>query len=128
MALMFYPHEDDLHSASLDERLDVLMDSAESYKAVVLDSAAKVSSAVDPTKRITPKDVLFAFNWEEVAKVLREIRELSEGAPLQKSIKADKLKKLANIYEVLRGAKMPKLEAVRIALVNEANHLGAGAA
>ena len=128
MALIFYPHEEDLDSATLDERLDVLMDAAERYKAAILDAAAKAVAVPDPTKRNSPKDILIAFNWEELSKVLREIRELPEGTSIHKSVKGAKLKTLANVYEVLRGAKMPKLEAVRIALANEANQLGAGAA
>jgi hypothetical protein len=129
MPIVFYPYEDDLNSASLEEKLEVLMDAAERYKAAILDIAAKTSAvAVDPLKRNSPKDVMHAFNWEEIAKVLREIREMSEGTPIQKSAKAEKLTKLAEIYEVLRAAKMPKLEAVRIALINEAGQLKMGMA
>lgn len=127
MPLTFYPHEDDLESATLEEKLEVLFDASERYKAAVLDAGAKpvetpaVSS--DNNHRAIPRDIPIAFNWEEIAKVLNEIRQLPEATPVNKNAKADKLMKLAEIYEVLRGAKMPKLEAVRIALVNEASQL-----
>lgn len=124
MSLVFYPHEDDLASSSLEEKLEVLMESAERYKAAVLD-ASKAPVTVDANKRIIPRDIQIAFNWEEIAKVLSEIRQLPESSQTNKLVKAEKLTKLAEIYEVLRGAKMPKLEAVRLALMNEASQLKA---
>ena len=42
---------------------------------------------------------------------------------VNKLAKADHLKKLAEVYEVLRAARMPKLEAVRLALMNESMQL-----
>lgn len=123
MPLIFYPHEDDLDSSSLQERLDILMDAAERYKAIMLDLAAKAGPGMDSLKRNIPKDIAHSYNWEEISKILREIREMPESSSNQKTIKAEKLTKLADIYEVLRGAKMPKLEAVRLALINEANQL-----
>ncbi len=52
--------------------------------------------------------------------VLREVREMPEADRSARIAKADLLTKLAEIYEVLRAAKMPRLEAVRIALMSEA--------
>ena len=121
MAILFYPHEDELEANTLDQRLEILLESAERYKAAILDLSSKATGL--EKKRGTPHDVLHAYNWEEIAKLLREIRNLPESMPNQKTTKADKITKLAEIYEVLRGAKMAKLEAVRIALMNEARQL-----
>jgi hypothetical protein len=124
MPLIFYPHEDDLETSSLEEKLEVLLDASERYKAAILDAMTKTPVAVvDSSKRSVPKDTAVAFNWEEIARVLTEIRQLPEANAANKIAKADKLAKLAEIYEVLRAAKMPKLEAVRLALVNEAGQL-----
>jgi hypothetical protein len=128
MTIIFYPQEDDLIGSNTDQKLEVLLESAQRFKAIILDAANK--PLVNPTsqekKRITPRDLTHVYNWEELAKLLREIRELPEGNPAAKMAKSLKLKKLAEVYEVLRGAKMAKLEAVRIALVNEANQLNSG--
>lgn len=129
MALIFYPHEDELSSSTIDQRLEVLLESAERYKAVILDAskaAAPAPQAGAEKVRNSPRDLAHVYNWEEIAKLLRDIRELPESAQSSKVAKAAKLKKLAEIYEVLRAAKMAKLEAVRIALMNEANQLLSG--
>ena len=78
---------------------------------------------MDTKKRGIPRDMTHAYNWDELAKVMREIREMPEANSAAKLVKAGRLTKLAEVYEVLRGAKMAKLEAVRIALMNEANQL-----
>lgn len=123
MTIIFYPHEDDLGSSStLDQKLEALLESAQRFKSAVLDAANRTVVTTE-RRPATPKDLTYAFNWEEIARVLRTIRELPESNPSSKAFKSDRLKKLAEIYEVLRGAKMAKLEAVRIALVNEAAHL-----
>lgn len=130
MALVFYPHEDDLQKeVQLEEKLEILMEAAERYKAVVLDLATKtvVSSEENGKKRMVPREQAAAYNWDEIARVLREIREMPETAKTDKLKKADMLTKLAEIYEVLRAAKMSKLEAVRLALIGEANQLRGGA-
>src|SRR6187399_843892 len=120
MPLIFYPHPDDTHKGTVEERVEVLMDAAERYRAVIIDAASKPDALV---KKIgLPKDQTAAFHWDEVARVLREIRELPEGNKDDRARKAALLGKLAEIYEVLRAAKMPKLEAVRLALISEANH------
>lgn len=125
MSMTFYPHQEDLATSNIVERLEVLLEAAQRYKAVVLDSAAKsVDGGLGESKvRATPRELDAAFNWDEVAKLLREIRDLPEGAPTAKLTKSDRLTKLAEVYEVLRAAKMPKLEAVRLALMNEASQL-----
>ena len=124
MTLIFYPHPDDAEKGTLDERVEGLMDAAERYRAAVLDVATKSDTTV---KKIgLPRDQLYAFHWDEIARVLREIRELPEGNKDERARKAILLGKLAEIYEVLRASKMPKLEAVRLALIGEANQLGGG--
>jgi len=123
MPLTFYPHLEDAQRGSLEDRTEVLMAAAEHFKAVVLDEAGK--SAVE-IKRSTPREQTAAYNWEEIARVLREVRELHEVTKPEKSRKAILLRKLSDVYEVLRAAKMSKLEAVRIALISEATHLGGG--
>lgn len=127
MPLTFYPHEGDMEILSQSDKLDVLLDGAERFKSVVLDAAAKTAEATpDPKKRSVPREIQYAFNWEELAKMLREIRELPENNQPNRLTKAERLTKLAEVYEVLRGAKMAKLEAVRLALVNEAGQLRSG--
>jgi len=125
MTLTFYPHPDDAQKGTLSERMEVIMDAAMRYKAVILETSSQ--EVTEPTlvtkKRISPRDQKAAYNWEEIARVLREVRELPEIGKLEKDRKATFLEKLAEVYEVLRAAKMPKLEAVRLALISEANQL-----
>lgn len=128
MPLTFYPHSDDAQKGSYEDRIELLMESAERFKAIVLDTSAKSEPTGEDTaaRRTTPKDQAYAFNWEEIAILLREIRELPEVNKSDRAKKADLLAKLAEVYEVLRAAKMSKLEAVRLALINEANQLRGG--
>ena len=121
MSIIFYPHENELDSSTLAERLEALLESAERYKAAVLDA-----SKGETQPRGVPKDLTHAYNWDEIAKTLREIRDLSEANQESKLLKAERLAKLAEIYETLRGAKMSKLEAVRLALMNEVGQLRSG--
>lgn len=125
MPLTFYPHLEDAQKGTLLERIEVLMEAAERYKAIILDETNK--APVDPSKRMMPRELTAAYNWEEIARVLREIRELPEGSKIDKVKKGDLLAKLAEVYEVLRAAKMSKLEAVRLALISESNQLRGGA-
>lgn len=125
MPLTFYPHPEDTQKGTLAQRVEVLMEAAERYKAIVLDTSNK-SSTKEEKKRYTPRDQVAAYNWEEIARVLKSIRELPEISKPDKLKKAEILTKLAEVYEVLRGAKMSKLEAVRLALVSEANQLRGG--
>ena len=122
MALTFYPHEDDAQKGSHIERIGVLLEAAERYKAAILEIKPDTSPEA-ATKRTSPHDLLHAYNWPEMALILDEIRAFPETNDVEKSKKANMLTKLAEVYEVLRGAKMPKLEAVRQALVNEAQQL-----
>jgi hypothetical protein len=128
MTIIFYPHDEDVAVGSIKERLEVIMEGAERYKAIVLDVGNPAVVSPEPAKRLTPKDMRVAFNWQELAKIFREVREMPENNVSGKAAKADRLTRLAEIYEVLRGAKMPKLEAVRLALMNEVGHLRAGGA
>lgn len=123
MALTFYPHEEDGQNGAIEERIATLLNAAEHYKAAVLE--IKINPAhQNPDKRTAPNELEHAFNWPEIAYILHEVRELPEANDADKSKKADMLTKLAEVYEVLRGAKMSKLEAVRMALVGEAKLLG----
>lgn len=129
MPILFYPQDGDLANSPIPAKLEVLLEAAERYKAAILDTAPKpiVAPTGENHKKISiPREITNVFNWEEMAKLLKEIRELPEGNTATKLSKADRLAKLAEIYEVLRGAKMPKLEAVRLALMNEANQLRSG--
>lgn len=122
MPIKFYPSEEDLESGSIPEKLEVLQEAAQQYKAFILDNAAPTPEASNK-KIMVPKDLNASYNWQEIAKLLHEIRDLPEATQANKVLKADHLTKLAEIYEVLRGAKMAKLEAVRLALMNEAAQL-----
>ena len=126
MSLMFYPYAEDVALGSLSERIESLMEAAERYKAAVLETVEKGSSSMLETRYPAPKDIPIAYNWDAIAVVLREIRELKESSNEAKKIKARHLIKLAEIYEVLRAAKMSKLEAVRLALTTEATQLQGG--
>jgi hypothetical protein len=126
MSITFYPQMEDVSPGTLEDRIDQLSDAAERYKAIVLETVAK--SQGSEVRPAVPKDQQFAFNWDEIAGVLREIREMPEGAPEIRMKKANLLAKLSEIYEVLRAARMSKLEAVRLALLTEANQLKSGGA
>ncbi len=121
MAIMFYPHDEDVGSAAIPARLELLLAGAERYKSIILETTAKPVES--DSKRMAPRELAHAYNWQELARLLRELRELPEQNQPNRLTKAAYLNKLAEIYEVLRGAKMPKLEAVRLALINEANQL-----
>ncbi|MDR3490683.1 MAG: hypothetical protein P4M12_01410 [Gammaproteobacteria bacterium] len=126
----FYPNDDDVEGSEPQARLEILYEAAERYKAAILDvvaSTVNLTDAVDGSKRrMTPKEMKVAYNWQEIAKLMREIREMPEANPEAKKTKAQYLTRLAEIYEALRAAKMPKLEAVRMALMNEAKQLNSG--
>lgn len=123
MPLIFYPHTEDTQKGTLAERIEVLMEAAERYKAIILDVPPASAAPLDPKKRMTPRELTAAYNWEEIARVLTEIRESPEITKEDKLKKAALLTKLAEVYEVLRAAKMSKLEAVRLALIGEAAQL-----
>ena len=123
MSIMFYPHIEDSRRGTLEERIELLMEAAERYKAVVMEDRKPAAELPDPHYRMAPHDIAVAYNWDEIANVLRTIRELPEGGKLDKERKAALLNKLAEVYESLRAAKMPKLEAVRLALMSEAKQL-----
>jgi hypothetical protein len=125
MPITFYPHEDDISAVELKEKIEILLSAAERYRSAILDPALiqPVGGVSDAKSRMAPKDIPYAFQWQELAIVLRKIRELPENNQSNRSVKIENLMRLSEIYEVLRSAKMPKLEAVRLALVDEANHL-----
>ena len=119
MTLLFYPHLEDAQKGSLEDRIELLISAAEKYKAITLDANAKIEQPA----QLAPRDLQNTYNWDEIASVLQAVREMPEGSPESKSHKARLLGKFAEIYEVLRAAKMPKLEAVRLALANEMQQL-----
>jgi len=124
MPITFYPYEEDLKkdvNMPLEDKIEILLEAAERYKASVMDVAN--APATNGKQGAVPADLKVAYNWDGIAQVLREVRELNEANPNDKRIKAERLMKLSEVYEVLRAAKMQKLEAVRLALVNEANRL-----
>lgn len=124
MAITFYPHSDDTQKGSLEEKIEILLEAAERYKAIILEVAIKPEGEIEEVvKRQIPREQKVAYNWEEIARVLREIRDSPEASRGDKLKKASLFTKLAEVYEVLRGAKMAKLEAVRLALISEANQL-----
>lgn len=125
MAIIFYPNIDDIQdSAPPNEKLEILLEAAERYKAIILEMSVQTTNPTnDQKKRSVPRDIAHSFNWEELTKLLSALRQLPENNASSRTLKADYLAKLAEVYEVLRGAKMPKLEAVRLALMNEANQL-----
>ena len=71
MTMIFYPHDDDLESSSMEQRLEIMLTGAERYKAAVLD--VTTDSALDAKKPMTPREVKNAYNWQELAKLLRQI-------------------------------------------------------
>lgn len=125
MPLVFYPFSEDAAAGALHEKIEQLMEAAERYKAVVLESTTKTPGTQE-VKHSAPKDIVYSFNWDMIASVLREIREMPEGSKENRAVKAESLTKLSEIYELLRAARMSKLEAVRLALMSEANQLKGG--
>lgn len=124
MPITFYPHEEDISLGTIKEKLEILLVAAERYKSAILDTTTKtLEGGGDAKARLTPKEMAHAYQWQEIALVLRQIRELPENNQVNRITKMEHLTKLAEVYEMLRAAKMPKLEAVRLALINEANHL-----
>jgi len=124
MPINFYPYEDDLKkdaNSTLDEKIEILLEAAERYKAIVSDAANAM--VAESKLGAVPADLKTAYNWDGLAQVLREVRQMNEANPNDKRLKGERLLKLAEVYEVLRSAKMQKLEAVRLALVNEANQI-----
>ena len=129
MSVIFYPSVEDSASSrnlnyTLPDRIELLTGAAEKFKAAVMDRPARPVLSED--RPMAPKDLFAAFNWGEIAKILKEIRDLPEASPDNREYKATMLKKLAEIYELLRAARMSKLEAVRLALITEANQLKGG--
>ena len=130
MTLTFYPHSEDAQKGSIEDRVEVLMDGAIRYKAAILDLTEKRAQSEDAQKssdrHMVPRDQPVAYNWDEIAIVLREVRGLATSKQNERVRKEKLLSKLAEIYEVLRDAKMTKLESVRLVLVGEASQLREG--
>jgi len=126
--ITFYPHDDDMSNATISEKLDVLLGAAERYKTAIADpkNATGLLVGEDGKGRLIPREMKIAFNWQEIAKMMREIHEAPESTTPSRLTKAENLTKLAEVYDVLRGAKMPKLETVRAMLMGEANVLMGG--
>ncbi|HEX4044535.1 MAG TPA: hypothetical protein VHZ76_02585 [Gammaproteobacteria bacterium] len=132
MTLVFYPHSDDMRKGSLTEKIEILNEAAERYKAMILavtnNNAHKITDNIesDGKKYHVPREQTCAYNWEEIARILYRVRNLPEVEKEAKLKKANLLIKLAEVYEILRAAKMPKLEAVRLSLMSEAMQLRSG--
>jgi len=125
MPISFYPYEEDLKkdvNMQLEDKIEILLEAAERYKAIILD-VSQLATETNGKLGNVPADLKVAYNWDGLAQVLREVRQMIEATPNDKRMKGERFMKLAEVYEVLRAAKMQKLEAVRIALVNEANSL-----
>lgn len=122
--MIFYP-EDENVLGTIDEKLDILMAAAEQYKTYLLGALEEKNALpeLSDKKIMMPRDIQHAYQWDFLAKMLREIRDIPEATASAKTKKMTYLEKLATIYEVLRSAKMPKLEAVRLAIMNEADQL-----
>src|SRR4029078_12763494 len=102
MPITFYPHEEDISVGTIKEKLEILLTAADRYKSAILDAATKsIDSAPDYKVRISPKEITHAFQWQEIALVLRQIRELPENNQSARITKIEHLTKLAEIYEVL---------------------------
>lgn len=122
MSINFYPHDEDIQSGSLDQKLEMLKEAAERFKAAVLD-ASTMPTSEEGSKRMTPREIKVSFNWQEIAHLLRLIHEMPESNQSSKVTKARSLTQMAEVYEILRSARMAKLEAVRAALISEASRL-----
>src|SRR6185295_9710281 len=99
MPLIFYPYSDDVQKGSLETRLDVLNEAAERYKAAVLDPSFAATPSGEgngdsSVKRMMPRDQSISYNWEEITRILREVRDLPEGNKADRLHKADYLTKL----------------------------------
>lgn len=126
MSITFYPQvAEGANPGSIADRIELLIDGAQRYKAVVLEVGGKAELQVGRAI-FAPKDIPVSFNWDLIAGVLREVREMPEGARDDRQAKAEFLTKLAEIYEVLRAARMARLEAIRLALMSEASQLRGG--
>ena len=64
MALTFYPHPDVAAKGLLSERIEILMDAAEGYKAAILEMVTAKQEIDDEgkTRRSVPRDQAIAFN------------------------------------------------------------------
>lgn len=109
MTLKFYPCKAELQG-TLADRVKILIQAANNFKKIVY------TSIVKPT---VPREINASYNWQELARVLTEIRNLPENDMDEKQFKSKLLLELANLYSVLSEAKMSKLEAVRLALLGE---------
>ncbi|HVE45105.1 MAG TPA: hypothetical protein VNC84_08280 [Gammaproteobacteria bacterium] len=123
--LVFYPSPEDCGYGTLQERLSIVSNAAEQYRSAVLGGSLVPGATAEPPKYETPREQTVAFNWETIACLYREIHALTEATYSDKQEKADLLMQLSETYEVLRAAKMPRLEKISSVLAAEANQLKA---
>jgi len=114
---MFYPAEGDISSGDLTERIEEMLGSAQQFRAVILDKTHSSTAATTTGFFLKfnvkkPCDIEEAFNWDELSRLLREIKELDELSQEHKTEKVQHLNQMVEIYEVLKGAKKPKLADV----------------
>lgn len=121
MSLIFYPTSNKVNQGSLEERLDCLKAGASEFKEITINTTPELLQKTHHVR--TPREQKVAYNWDAISKVLREIRALTENVEAEKEKKATLLLTLADIYAILRDARMSKLEAVRVALKSEAMQL-----
>lgn len=116
MTLKFYPAHDEIRG-SLEDKVILLMQAAKNFKKVANENEIKP---------IVPRELNAAYNWQGAARVIAEIRDLPENVLTEKQYKCKLLLELADVYLILSEAKMAKLEAVRLALIGEANIITRG--
>lgn len=121
MSLVFHPTSNKLNQGTLEERLDCLKKGASEFKEITNNTMPELLQKNHHAR--VPREQICAFNWDAIAKLLREIRALSENLTSEKEKKAKLLLMLAEIYAILRDARMNKLEAVHVALKSEAMQL-----
>ncbi len=114
MAISFMP-KSDACKGDLTQRLALIMDAALQYKTLM-------GQAEESLKK-TPGDIKISFNWVLMGKLFKEIQELPENSAESKFVKVKQIKRLIDVYEVLRQAKMAKLESVKTLLLSEIRQL-----
>jgi hypothetical protein len=122
MALIFYPSDDrcvDFNKMSYRDRIATVRESAERYRDHIL-AQIKEQNSISCAR---PSLLQAAYNWDIIATLINEVRQMPEATELNKAGKAGYLKELAEVYATLRSARMPKLEITRLELCQEAEKL-----
>jgi hypothetical protein len=89
MTVIFYPQDDELDSPDVDQKLEVLLNAAERFKASALDTSGKFGAVLSPGRQSgVPRDIPFASQFRRESARERvdrfrntdEIRETREDA------------------------------------------------